>query len=104
MPNPMTQLQLLGGDLSLLKGLSQSFAALGFSPTVVQTLHEGREHAAQHSPLVAVVSRSLAAASTSDALSLPLAPGCAPVPYCLAGCPLVTLSPTMPRAVPAHLT
>ena len=60
MPNPMTQILLVGGDLPLLEGLSQSFAALGFSPTVVQSLHEGREHAAHHPPLVAVVSRSLA--------------------------------------------
>ncbi len=104
MPNPMTQILLVGGDLPLLEGLSQSFAALGFSPTVVQSLHEGREHAAHHPPLVAVVSRSLAAAATGDALSIPLAPGGALMLYRVVGGALVTLSPTMQRAVLADLT
>jgi hypothetical protein len=99
----MTQILLVGTELPLLEGLAQSFAALGFTPTVVQTLHEGREVAAQHPPLVAVVSRSLAAASTSDAMSIPVAPGGALVLYRAVGSPLVTLSPTVQRAVMADL-
>ncbi|HTJ22499.1 MAG TPA: hypothetical protein VL383_08880 [Gemmatimonadaceae bacterium] len=99
----MTQILLVGTELPLLEGLAQSFAALGFTPTVVQTLHEAREVAAQHTPLVAVVSRSLAAASTSDAMSIPVAPGGALVLYRAVGSPLVTLSPTVQRAVMADL-
>jgi len=104
MPSPMTQILLVGGELPLLEGLSQSFAALGFAPTVVQSLHEGRDHAAHHPPLVAVVSRLLAAESTSDTLSIPLAPGGALVLYRVVGGTLVTLSPTIQRAVLADLT
>jgi len=100
----MTQILLVGGELPLLEGLSQSFAALGFAPTVVQSLHEGRDHAAHHPPLVAVVSRLLAAESTSDTLSIPLAPGGALVLYRVVGGTLVTLSPTIQRAVLADLT
>jgi hypothetical protein len=99
----MTQILLVGTELPLLEGLAQSFAALGFTPTVVQTLHEAREVAAPHPPLVAVVSRSLAAASTSDAMSIPVAPGGALVLYRAVGSPLVTLSPTVQRAVLADL-
>lgn len=99
----MTQILLVGTELPLLEGLAQSFAALGFTPTVVQTLHEAREVAGQHPPLVAVVSRSLAAASTSDVMSIPVAPGGALVLYRAVGSPLVTLSPTVQRAVMADL-
>ena len=99
----MTQILLVGTELPLLEGLAQSFAALGFTPTVVQTLHEARESAAQHPPLVAVVSRALAAASTTDVMSIPVAPGGALVLYRAVGSPIVTLSPTVQRAVMADL-
>lgn len=99
----MTQILLVGTEMPLLEGLAQSFAALGFTPTVVQTLHEAREFAAQHPPLVAVVSRSLAAASVSDVMSIPMAPGGALVLYRAVGTPIVTLSPTVQRAVMADL-
>lgn len=99
----MTQILLVGTELPLLEGLAQSFAALGFAPTVVQTLHEARECAAQHPPLVAVVSRALAAASMSDVMSIPVAPGGALVLYRAVGSPIVTLSPTVQRAVMADL-
>ena len=99
----MTQILLVGTELPLLEGLAQSFAALGFTPSVVQTLHEAREFAAQHPPLVAVVSRALAAASMSDVMSIPVAPGGALVLYRAVGSPIVTLSPTVQRAVMADL-
>lgn len=99
----MTQILLVGTELPLLEGLAQSFAALGFAPTVVQTLHEAREFAAQHPPLVAVVSRALAASSPSDVVSIPVAPGGALVLYRAVGSPIVTLSPTVQRAVMADL-
>lgn len=99
----MTQILLVGTELPLLEGLAQSFAALGFAPTVVQTLHEARECAAQHPPLVAVVSRALAAASTSDVMGIPVAPGGALVLYRAVGSPIAALSPTVQRAVMADL-
>ena len=71
----MPQILLVGSELPLLEGLSQSFAALGFAPVVAQTLHEARELAAAQAPLVAVVSRRLAAESSAETLSIPLSRG-----------------------------
>jgi hypothetical protein len=84
--------------------LAQSFASLGFSPTVAQSVQEARELAAQNLPLIAVVSRDLAAPASTDTLSIPLAPGGALVLYRVVGSPLVTLSPTVQRVVLADLT
>ena len=95
MPEPMTQILLVGTELPLLEGLAQSFAALGFTPSVAQSLHEARELAPQHPPLIAVVSRVLAAAASAETLSIPLAPGGALVLYRVVGSTLVTLSPTV---------
>lgn len=100
----MTQILLIGGELPLLEGLAQSFAALGFKPIVAQSLNDGRELASHDPPLVAVVSRQLAAESNADALSIPLAPGGALVLFRDSLSPLVTLSPTIQRAVLADLT
>jgi DNA-binding NtrC family response regulator len=102
--NPMMQILLVGTEMPLLEGLAQSFAALGFSPTTANSLQEARDFAALHPPLVAVVSRGLAAASTADTLSIPLAPGGALVLFRSVGGALVTLSPTVQRAVLADLT
>jgi len=100
----MTQILLVGDELPLLEGLAQSFAALGLTPTVAQTLAEAREIASQHPPLVAVISRALAAASTADTLGIPLAAGGALVLYRSVGSMLVTFSATIQRAVLADLT
>jgi len=100
----MTQILLVGTELPLLEGLAQSFAAVGFKPVVAQSLHEARELAAHQRPLVGVVSRTFAAESTADTLSIPLAPGGALVLYRVVGGPIVTLSPTVQRAVLADLT
>lgn len=99
----MTQILLVGTELPLLEGLAQSFAGLGFTPVVAQSLHEARDAASQHPPLIVVVSRALAAASTADALSIPLAPGGALVLYRAVGSKLVTMSPTIQRVVLADL-
>ncbi len=99
----MTQILLVGTDLPLLEGLAQSFASLGFKPVVAQSLGEARELATQHPPLVAVVSRALAGASTGDTLSIPLAPGGALVLYRSVGSQLVTFSASVQRAVLADL-
>ncbi len=100
----MAQILLVGTELPLLEGLSQSFAALGFSPHVAQSLREARELAAQSPPLIAVVNRVLAAEASADLLSIPLAPGGALVLYRAIGSSLVTLSPTVQRSVLADLT
>ena len=100
----MTQILLVGTDLPLLEGLAQSFGVLGFKPIVAQSLIEAREVAAQRPPLVAVVSRALAAQSAADTLSIPLAPGGALVLYRSVGSQLVTFSATVQRAVLADLT
>jgi hypothetical protein len=100
----MTQILLVGGELPLLEGLAQSFAALGFTPVVAQTLHDARELAMHDAPLVAVISRRLAAESSADALSVPLAPGGALVLFREVSSSLVTLSPTIQRSVLADLT
>ena len=100
----MTRILLVGTEVPLLEGLSQSFAALGFRPAVAQSLHEGRELVAHQEPLIAVVSRTLAEASGAETLSIPLAPGGALVLYRVAGAELITLSPTLQRAVMADLS
>lgn len=100
----MTQILLVGTELPLLEGLAQSFAVLGFKPVVAQSLVEAREVAAMRPPLVAVVSRALAAQSAADTLSIPLSPGGALVLYRSVGSQLVTFSATVQRAVLADLT
>jgi hypothetical protein len=100
----MTKVLLVGTELPLLEGLSQSLASAGFTPLVAQSLNEGRELAVQEPPLVAVVSRMLAASASADTLSIPLAPGGALLLYRSVGSALVTLSPTVQRVVLADLT
>jgi DNA-binding NtrC family response regulator len=100
----MTQILLVGTELPLLEGLAQSFAAQGFKPIVAQSLHDARELAAHHPPLIAVISRALAATSSAEALSIPLVPGGAFVLYRTATTALVTLAASVQRAVLADLS
>lgn len=100
----MTRILLVGGDLPLLEGLAQSLASSGFDPLVAASLTEARELASQEQPLVAVISRTLAAEATAETLSIPLAPGGALMLYRAIGSPLVTFSPSVQRAVLADLT
>jgi DNA-binding NtrC family response regulator len=100
----MTQILLVGTELPLLEGLAQSFAAQGFTPVVAQSLHEARESAAHTMPLIVVVSRALAAVASAETLGIPLAPGGALVLYRSAATPLVTLPPSVQRAVLADLS
>jgi len=95
---------LVGEDAALLEGLSQSFAALGYVPHVVPTLHEAREFALTTAPLLAVVDGELAAESGADALAIPLSPGGALVLYHNKVDDRATISPTLQRAVLAELT
>ena len=100
----MTQILLVGTELPLLEGLAQTFAAQGFTPVVVQSLHEARESAAHNPPLIVVVSRALAATASAETLSIPLAPGGALVLYRSLTTPLVTLPASVQRAVLADLS
>ena len=100
----MTQILLVGTDLPLLEGLAQSFAAQGFAPIVAPSLHDAREAAAHHPPLIIVVSRALAATASVETLSIPLAPGGAFVLYRSVATALVTLPASVQRAVLADLS
>jgi len=100
----MTHILLIGTELPLLEGLAQSFASLGYQPTVASSIAEGRELAAANLPLVTVVSRTLAANAPAETLSIPLAPGGARMLYRSVGSPLVTFSGSVLRAILADLT
>jgi len=95
---------LVGEDDALLEGLSQSFAALGYSPGVADTLHEARELATSNAPLLAVIDRRLAVESSADALAIPLVRGGAFVLYHSAADAVPAISPTLQRSVLADLT
>jgi DNA-binding NtrC family response regulator len=100
----MTQILLVGTELPLLEGLAQTFAAQGYTPVVAQSLQEARESAAHFPPLIVVVSRALAAMSSAETLSIPLAPGGVFVLYRSATTALVTLPASVQRSVLADLS
>ena len=95
---------LVGADDALLEGLSQSFAALGYMPQVVGTLHDAREAALHSPPLLAVVETALADESSGDALAIPLAPGGALVLYHRSPDARPAISAALQRIVLADLT
>ncbi|HEY4305787.1 MAG TPA: hypothetical protein VGM82_15045 [Gemmatimonadaceae bacterium] len=99
----MTHILLIGTDLPLLEGLAQTFASLGLSPLVAQSINEGRELAAQHLPLVVLLSRSLATTG-AEALTIPLAGGGARLLYHSPGGPTARFSLAIHRSVLADLT
>jgi DNA-binding NtrC family response regulator len=100
----MTYVLLVGGDVALLEGLSQSLATLGHSPKVARDLAEARQIAGANPPLVLVADRSLASSSGAELLGTPLAAGGARLLYRLASAPLSPLLPALQRAVLADLT
>jgi DNA-binding NtrC family response regulator len=95
---------LVGADAALLEGLAQSFAALGYSPRVIQTLHEAREIASADPPLLAVLQRAQASESSADALGIPLAPGGALVLYHATVDTREPIASALQRSVMADLT
>ncbi len=99
----MAHILLIGTETPLLEGLAQTFAALGLTTSVVPTLHEARELASQHAPLIAIVSHALAAESTGETLNIPLAPGGALVLFRTGATSTAAMSPTLQRAVLADL-
>ena len=102
--SPEIKVLLIGADAALLEGLAQSFAAVGYLPTVAESLHEGRELATDSPPLLAVVDREFAAEASGEALAIPLAPGGAFVLYHAVTGELAPISPTLQRSVMAELT
>lgn len=94
---------LVGEDAALLEGLAQSFAALGYVPRVVLSLHEAREGAVADPPLLAVIDGHLAAESGADALAVQLSPGGALVLYHSSADERPLIPPTLQRAVMADL-
>ena len=95
---------LVGEDAALLEGLAQSFAALGYTPRVVLSLHEAREGAVAGPPLLAIIDSRLAAESSADALAVQLSPGGALVLYHSNADERPAISPTLQRGVMADLT
>jgi DNA-binding NtrC family response regulator len=100
----MTYVLLVGGDVALLEGLSQSLATLGHSPRVARDLAEARQIAGAQAPLVLVADRALASSGGAELLGTPLAAGGARILYRLASATLTPLLPALQRAVLADLT
>jgi DNA-binding NtrC family response regulator len=100
----MTYVLLVGGDVALLEGLSQSLATLGHTPKVAHDLAEARQIAGAHAPLVLVADRTLASSGGAELLGTPLAAGGARILYRLASTPMSPLLPALQRAVLADLT
>lgn len=94
---------LVGTNAALLEGLAQSYAAGGFTPTVVPTLIDACEVSAESAPIVAVVARDQALAAVGDALAIHLAPGGSLVLY-HGGDSADATPPLLARAVVAELT
>lgn len=95
---------LVGRDAALLEGLAQSFAAVGYTPSVTASLHAARESAIAAVPLLVVVDAQLAAESSADALAVPLSPGGAIVLFHGPVDARPAVSPTLQRSVMAVLT
>lgn len=100
----MTYVLLVGGDVALLEGLSQSLATLGHTPKVARDLAEARQIAGAQAPLVLVADRALASSGGAELLGTPLAAGGARILYRLASATLTPLLPALQRAVLADLT
>lgn len=95
---------LVGADAALLEGLAQSFAAQGYSPRVVTSLHEAREAARSAPPLVAVVDQELASDSSAETAAIPLAPGGALMVYRTSVADRTLVPHSIQRLVLAELT
>lgn len=76
----MAKILVIGSDIALLEGLAQTLGATGHAPVLASSVAEAVERAAGAPPLIAVVERALAASGT-EVLRLPLAPGGALVLY-----------------------
>jgi len=95
---------LVGDDAALLEGLAQTFAAQGYAPRVVATLHEAREAASRDTPLLVIAEHDLAASAGAEALAIPVLPGGALMLYHARADQLAGISPAVQRLVLAELT
>lgn len=95
---------LVGADAALLEGLAQSFAAQGYQPRVTTTLHDARDSAAAHPPLVAIVDQSLAEESDAETAGIKLLPGGALMVYRATGEERIAMPLALQRLVLAELT
>jgi DNA-binding NtrC family response regulator len=100
----MTYVMLVGSDVALLEGLSQSLARQGMRLVVSTSLDEAREHATAHPPLIIVAQRDMASESGAELLALPVAGGGARILYRAASVAPAPLLPALQRAVLADLT
>ena len=100
----MTYVMLVGSDVALLEGLSQSLAGLGHRPRVFASLADAREACVARPPLLLVVDRALASSAGAELLQLPVAAGGARILYRVASTPSLPLLPALQRAVLADLT
>lgn len=98
----MALILLVGTDVPLLEGLSQTLAAVGHQPRIAATLSEAMEIAAQAPPLVAVIDRTLLVPA-GDALRIPLTRGGALVAYRVDGTDAAPLPIALQRAALADL-
>ena len=71
----MTYVMLVGSDVALLEGLSQSLAGLGHRPSVYASIRDARDACVARPPLVLVVDRALASIAGAELLQLPVAAG-----------------------------
>jgi DNA-binding NtrC family response regulator len=93
---------LVGTDIPLLEGLSQTLSAMGFVPAHAATLADAIEHASGNPPTMLVVDRDLATGGM-ELLRIPLARGGALVLYRTEGQPAAVLPAATQRAVLADL-
>lgn len=100
----MAYVTLIGAEVALLEGLSQSLSALGHRTTVTTSLIEARELAAVEPPLVVIADRELATVAGAELLSVPLVNGGARLLYRTTASPVSPLVPALQRAVLAELT
>jgi hypothetical protein len=99
----MATVLLIGTDIPLLEGLTQSLAALGHEAVVALSFPEAVEIAAAKVPLIAIADRAMAIAS-SEVYRLPVGAGGALVLYHLTGDTPPQMPPALQRLILADLT
>jgi len=95
---------LVGTSAAALEGVAQTLSAVGLTVRVAGSLADARELAIVNRPLIVVVERSLASASPSETLGIPLASGGAVVLFRAGPAIRESLSPTVQRVVLADLS
>jgi len=95
---------LVGTNAPALEGLIQTLSAAGIRSRLARGLGGARDIAAVERPLILVVERSLAVASVSETLWVPLAPGGALVLFRSGEARSGALSPSLQRVVLADLS